>query len=144
MNNACQVDFYLLKTPGLDASRLACRLALMAWERGHQITVVTDSEAAAADFDQLLWEVPTGRFVPHSKDSQSDEASAPVTITTMARLNGGDLLINLCSQPLTEPARFNRLLEIVPPEETGLKASRDKYRYYREQGLSPMTHEITK
>lgn len=144
MTASCQVDFYVLKMPNLDARMLACRLALMAWERGHHITVITESDAAARDMDQLMWDVPADRFLPHGIDSQVAGETAPVTITTMPRLSTGDVMINLCLQPVPEPARFCRLLEIVSQQEDQLQASREKYRYYKDQGITPMTHEITK
>ncbi len=43
MTDSCQVDFYVLDEGALSAEQLACRLALMAWEQGHRITVLTES-----------------------------------------------------------------------------------------------------
>lgn len=140
---SCQVDFYVLKTSSLDARNLACRLAMMAWERGHHITLVTDDELSA-EVDRLMWELPADRFLPHGLDTAPEGRAAPVTITTMPRVKSGDVIINLSLQAIPEPARFNRLLEIVSQQEEQLRASREKYRYYKDQGISPMTHEITK
>ena len=144
MPTSCQVDFYVLKTPSLDARKLACRLAMMAWERGHHITLITDSESLARDMDDLLWELPADRFLPHGLDTEPEGKAAPVTITTMPRVNAGDVMINLSLQAIPEPLRFNRLLEIVSQQEDQLLASREKYRYYKDQGITPMTHEINK
>lgn len=144
MSSPCQVDFYVLKTPSLDARKLACRLAVMAWERGHHITLITDTETLAEDMDKLLWELPVDRFLPHGLDTEPEGKAAPVTITTMPHINVGDVMINLSLQAIPGPARFNRLLEIVSQQEDQLLASRDKYRYYKDQGITPMTHEISK
>ena len=45
-------------------------------------------------------------------------------------------------EPVPEPARFRRLLEIVPANPEQREASREKYRAYREQGLSPETYKM--
>ena len=144
MSETAQVDFYLLKTPELDARLLACRLALMAWERGHRITVLTESPTDAAELDDLMWKSPQGRFLPHSTDDSEKSGMAPVLITGAEHLNEADVLINLCRSPVEDPGRFNRLLEIVPHRKADREASRDKFRYYREQGLNPATHEISR
>lgn len=144
MSSSCQVDFYVLKTPSLDARKLACRLAMMAWERGHHITLITDTDALARDMDKLLWELPADRFLPHGPALEPEGKAAPVVITTMSGVDTGDVMINLSLQAVPEPTRFNRLLEIVSQQEDQLLASREKYRHYKDQGINPMTHEITK
>ena len=140
----CQVDFYVLKTPDLDGRKLACRLALMAWERGHRTQLVTPTDDTAHGLDELLWASPPGRFVPHGVAGTAEAEPAPVRITTAERLQAGDLVINLSQQPIDDPGRFGRLLEIVPHQKAERDASREKFRYYRNQGLDPKTHEIAK
>lgn len=142
MSQGCQVDFYVLKSPALDARQLACRLALMAWERGHRITVTTTSEAEAGELNELMWANPAGRFLPHEIAEPDTEQLAPVSIGLLEDLKAGDVVINLCPEPIPEPGRFKRLLEIVPPQGPGLAASRDKFRFYRDQGISPQSHDI--
>ena len=84
MTDHCQVDFYVLATPALDARQLACRLALMSWERGHHTTVVADSDTAAREIDELMWESPANRFLPHELGKENNASSAPVVITLTA------------------------------------------------------------
>ena len=144
MSAACQVDFYVLATPALDSHKLACRLALMAWERGHRIIIAAPSEDQARAIDELLWSFPPGRFVPHGLEGTPEAAAAPVRITWGGQASAGEVLINLDRQPVAEPAKFDRLLEIVPHRKADREASRDKYRYYRDQGLEPKTHDIAK
>ena len=128
---------------------MACRLALMSWERGHHTTVVTDSDTAAGKMDELMWESPGDRFLAHEVNDPNCCSSAPVVITPIDRLkdessNATDVVINLCDQPIPRPGQFTRLLEIVPQEKEAREACREKYRYYRSQGISPATHEISK
>ena len=139
MGELCQVDFYLLGSPTLAPERLACRLALMAWERGHSVTIVTGDGAEAAAMDELLWQFPDGRFIPHDR---GDQSAAPVRILERAPSGSADVVINLTSNPLGTPLHFQRLLEIVPHNKADRDASREKFRHYRAAGLNPQAHDI--
>ena len=140
----CQVDFYLLGQSSPGAAKLACRLALMALERNQKIYVITSSETATEQLDELMWEYPKGRFIPHSSIKAPDHSMAPVHIGELSGLNPTDVVINLCTIAVPEPQRFNRVLEIVPYANDEREASRVKFKTYRNLGLNPQTHEINK
>ncbi len=144
MSAVCQVDFYVLQDESQSAEMLACRLALMAWEKGNRIMVVAENEAQAGQLDALMWEHPQGRFVPHEMKRQT--CSAPVVIGTMADLTDdvGEVVINLTRSAVPQPERFHRLLELVPANDAQREASRDKFRTYRSQGLDPASHPINR
>lgn len=139
MGQACQVDFYLLGSPSLDADQLACKLAMMAWERGHRVSIVTGDEARTERLDTLMWTCPEGRFLPHEAGAGS---RAPVELLAEPPGEQGDVVINLTQNALPTPLPWNRLLEIVPHREEDRNASRDKFRHYRAGGLDPKAHEI--
>jgi DNA polymerase-3 subunit chi len=138
----CQVDFYLLGESSPDADNLACRLALMAWERNQKIFIITATETSIKQLDELMWQYPEGRFLPHASASDKDSGKAPVNIGTLSSLKPTDVVINLCPEAVPEPERFSRLLEIVPYAENERQASRVKYKTYRNLGLKPQTHHI--
>ena len=83
---SCQVDFYLLGESSPGATKLACRLALMALERKQKIFIVTTSDASSEQLDKLMWQYPEGRFIPHAIAGEQDSSKAPVTIGTPFRL----------------------------------------------------------
>ncbi len=139
MSERCQVDFYLLGSPALEAERLACRLALMAWERGHRISIVSRDEAQSRHLDQLMWQTPEGRFLPHEP---GDQHPAPVRLLLSAPDADADVVINLTDAPMPLPLAWNRLLEIVPHRPADREASRVKFRHYRDGGLDPKAHDI--
>jgi DNA polymerase-3 subunit chi len=141
MPATCQVDFYVLGNEQ-GARHFACRLAMMAWEHGHRIAVLTENAEEVSRLDELMWQYPAGRFLPHSADFQNQ--SAPVRIGTQDAEIPGDCeaLINLTGTAIPRPDRFKRLLEIVPAHESERAASRQKFRSYREQGLHPASHTI--
>ena len=144
MPEACQVDFYLLGESSPEAAKLACRLALMAWERKQKIFVITASDASCEHLIELMWHYPEGRFLPHTRSSDQDSHKSPVNIGTFSDLNPTDVVINLCPQAVPQPERFSRILEIVPYADDEKQASRLKYKTYRNLGLKPRTHEINK
>ncbi|MEE8496165.1 MAG: DNA polymerase III subunit chi [Xanthomonadales bacterium] len=144
MTGSCQVDFYVLDEGGFSAEQLACDLALMAWEQGHQIAVLTETTDLTNELDELMWDYPAGRFLPHS--AEPGDTRAPVTIGQLEMPIPGDsdLIINLTKTTISEPDRFKRLLEIVPANPVQRTASRHKFRSYREQGLDPASHPVGK
>jgi DNA polymerase-3 subunit chi len=141
MSADCQVDFYVLGNEQ-SAERFACRLAMMAWEHGHRIAVLTESAEEVRRLDELMWQHPAGRFLPHCADFLNE--TAPVRIGAVDAEIPADCeaLINLSSKAILQPDRFKRLLEIVPASDSERTASRQKFRNYREQGLRPASHTI--
>ena len=84
-----------LRTPesAPSAEQLACRLSLMAWEQGHRVSVLAPDENAARSLDELMWDYPAGRFLPHERAEagQGDAVwAAPVSIVASADLVGAD------------------------------------------------------
>ena len=140
----CQVDFYLLGAASSGADKLACRLALMAWERKQKIFIITATESSGKQLDELMWQYPQGRFLPHTRANEEDSGKAPVNIGTLSSLNPTDVVINLCPEAVPQADRFSRILEIVPYAESERQASRVKYKTYRNQGIKPQTHPINK
>jgi len=140
----CQIDFYLLGQSSPGANSLACRLALMAWERKQKIFIITTTETSGEQLGELMWQYPEGRFLPHTGAGEQDAGKAPVNIGTLSGLKPTDVVINLCPEAVPQPERFNRVLEIVPFAESEKQASRVKYKTYLNQGLKPQTHEINK
>ena len=140
--DSTQVDFYLLGESSLEANKLACRLALMAWERGQRVFIITATKSACEQLNELMWKYPEGRFLPHTDAGDRDSGKAPVNIGMLSDLNPADVVINLCPEAVPQPERFSRVLEIVPFAEDEKQASRVKYKTYRNRGLNPHTHDI--
>jgi DNA polymerase-3 subunit chi len=142
VTTACQVDFYVLAAGAPSAGHLACRLSLRAWEEGHRVSVLAAGESDARQLDELMWSYPAGRFLPHERGAA--DAAAPVAIVCAPEplQADRDLVINLTGEPVPEPGRFRRLLEIVPADPGLREASRTKFRVYRSLGLEPTHHEM--
>lgn len=139
---ACQVDFYVVQDERKSVEQLACQLAMMAWEQGMSSMLLLPDPQQAEQLDQLMWSVPHGRFLPHQLCNQTTQA--PVTIGTAADLNNSsaEVIINISTELVPSPQRFRRLLELVPARDAERKASRVKFRAYRELGLKPQSHAM--
>jgi DNA polymerase-3 subunit chi len=144
VNSSCQVDFYVLARPGQSAERLACKLAMMAWEQGHHVAILTANESDAESLDEAMWDFPPGRFLPHSRGKADSDTPVSIDSHDMDIPPGRDVVINLADVAVPEPSRFKRLLEIVPGAEQKRLASRRKFREYRNLGLNPASHTIGK
>ena len=141
-SGTCQADFYVLQQPSADVSRVTCDLALTMWERNQQVFIVTQTETAGKQLDELMWRYPEGRFLPHALTGGTEAGKAMVNIGTLSALNPVDVVINLCPEVIPQPERFKRILEIVPFADEDRIASREKFRAYRELGLTPRMQKI--
>ena len=142
MSAGCQVDFYVLAESAPSAGHLACRLCLKAWEEGHRVTVLTTSDEEARRLDELMWEFPAGRFIPHERGPAAAEAPVAICSASEPVPAGRDVLVNLTAEAIPDPGRFRRVLEIVPADNALREASRTKFREYRRLGLQPQHHQI--
>jgi len=138
----CQVDFYVLAESAPSAGHLACRLCLKAWEEGHLVTVLAPSDDDARQLDQLMWEFPAGRFLPHQRGPADRDVPIAILSPRQALPEDRDVIVNLTADPIPQPARFRRLLEIVPADTALRASSRTKYREYQRLGLNPNHHEM--
>jgi DNA polymerase-3 subunit chi len=140
-----RIDFYILQESASETRWLfACRLVEKAVRSGHKVLITLDTQADAQHLDDLLWTFKPETFIPHEQvDSHSDEARAPVALTTgladhqLHEHHG--LLINLAQQIPPWFSRFERLGEIVIQQPEVLKNTREHFSFYRERGY-PIEH----
>jgi DNA polymerase-3 subunit chi len=142
MSCNCQVDFYVLANPRESAEHLACKLAMMAWEQGHHVAILTADDSDAASLDEIMWDFPPGRFLPHSHGKAGSENPVSIDSYSADIPADRDVVINLADAAVPDPGRFRRLLEIVPGAVQKRLASRQKFRDYRDLGLNPASHTI--
>src|SRR5699024_1600663 len=106
-----RVDFYEMGGRFTDPLYVAGVLVSKAWPATRDIAVV-GAAGDLASLDDRLWETPNGRFLPHER---GDESSAPIRLLETAPESAG-ILINLNPAAPLPRGRFERVLEIVPPD----------------------------
>ena len=138
-----RIDFYVIGDPHSDPRRVACRLVEKAWRQGHAVFVHTDSDYDAQRMDDLLWTYRQDSFLPHARQSDAAAHDCRVFVGDGAEPESElDVVVNLTQEVPPFYSRCQRLAEVVTAEEDSRVAGRARYRYYREQGLAPDSHEL--
>lgn len=141
-----KIDFYVLTESGAQVQyRYACRLAEKAYDAGHRVYVRTANPAEAAALDELMWTFSDRSFLPHELVSASGPTHKTVAILIgheAAPRDYRSLLINLAEDCPAEAGECERVAEIVDGDPQRKRLARDRFRYYREQGWQPETHNI--
>lgn len=153
-----RVDFYVLgQTEINDKYVYACRIANKAYAQGLKVYIQTDAAAQSKILDKMLWTFSQNSFVPHTvfhgtdgagtADETHDLERYPVQIGWEAAPpiynENADLLISLCQQVPTDYARFVRVAELILNHDAEKALGRQRFRFYREQGIAPQTNTIS-
>lgn len=139
------VHFYTLNSEryeSTDVLNVVCRLTEKAVGHQHEVYIYTSSPSQSQQLDDLLWQFRSPSFVPHSQITDADGQHDQVMLGDCAPpKNFNGMLINLSSAPVPA-AQFSRVNEIVGPDESSLVSGRERYRYYKAQGLEIVTNKI--
>ncbi|MBS1199655.1 MAG: polymerase subunit chi [Proteobacteria bacterium] len=139
-----RVTFYVLADADESARRsYACRLIEKAYLQHHQVLVRLGSPDDVREFDDLLWRFSDRSFVPHEVCPPARAGDAPVLLTAEAEPPAAaGVLVNLGRDVPAWYGRFERVAELVGADEDSRRAGRERFRFYREQGLEPETHNL--
>jgi DNA polymerase-3 subunit chi len=125
--------------------RFACRLATKAVSAGHEVHIHTGDAASASVVDELLWEYPEQRFIPHVivedlAPAATGKVSAPVTVGWAEPADVDGVLINLSNEVPGFFGRFDRVAEVIV--RTTRDQGRERYRFYRDRGYPLFNHKL--
>ena len=121
----------------------SCRLLRKAYRRGLKVVVCAEPERLNR-LDTQLWTFEQLEFVPHARVRGGERPDAALAARTpiwlvdaSAAWPPADVVVNLGPQPIGEPTRFERIIEIVGDDEADRQAGRARWRHYTTLGLSP-------
>ncbi len=135
-----EITFYTFADNPLDVAR---RVAAKAHGQGKQVMIYAPDAAMADAIDRLLWTTPALGFVPHCRDSDTLANETPVLIgTDPDALGSADVMINLHAEQPLSFARFERLVEIIGLDESGVEQGRARYRFYKTRGYDLKTFDL--
>lgn len=139
-----KVDFYLLAGTGQNAREtMACKLIEKIYNLNHKVYVHTGSKQDADRFDDMLWTLKPGNFIPHNLVSANQAPDSPVTIGHDEKApQVHDVLINLTHDVPLFFSQFNRVAEFVDAEDTHRSQGRTRFKFYKDRGYELDTHEI--
>lgn len=134
-----QVDFHILKeTSGLKSLHFVCELIEKAYNAKQKVFVRTQSDADTERLDRLLWTYDEQSFVPHSMV----EDDSPVVLShEITPQKHREVLINLSTAVPEFYQDFSQIIEIVFGDAVVQQLARERFKYYRDQGLTINTHK---
>lgn len=138
-----RADFYLIAKPRFrgDPLLLVCELARRAFESGQRTLILVRSLEQAEQLDEKLWDFDENAFVPHQIAGDDDDAITPVLIVAPGvQTPDRALVINLRDE--IAPGRFERVLEVVPDDETQRLGSRERWKSYKAAGIEVAKHDM--
>jgi DNA polymerase-3 subunit chi len=139
-----RADFYLIAKPRFREQplRLVCELARKAYEAEQWTLVLARDRAQAEELDDLLWDMGDDAYIPHQIAGIDDEDGlTPVLIAapdTDAPLR--PLVINL--RDAAVEGAFERVLEVVPADESAREPLRARWTQYKARGLEVNKHDM--
>ncbi|TWI02942.1 DNA polymerase III chi subunit [Luteimonas cucumeris] len=139
-----RADFYLIAKDRFKAQPLllVCELARKAHDANLWTLVLARDAAQAEELDELLWAFDDDAYIPHQIAGSDDEDElTPVLIATP----GTDspmraLVINL--RDAAVEGRFERVLEVVPADESARGPLRERWQQYKARGLEVNKHDM--
>jgi DNA polymerase-3 subunit chi len=139
-----RADFYLVTTPRFRSEplRLVCELARKAFDAGLPTLVLARSQEQAEALDDLLWDMGDEVYIPHQiagADEDEDEAEVLIAAPDIdAALR--PLVINL--RDAAVEGAFDRVLEVVPADESSRGPLRERWKQYQARGLELKKHDM--
>jgi DNA polymerase III subunit chi len=134
------IDFYFNAS---DRFQVACRLAGKALAQKKRMLIYAPEPETASRIDKLLWTWPAIGFVPHCALHDPLAAETPILIGADTESpRECELLLNLGADCPPHFERFERLLEVVPPDEAERQAGRSRYRFYQSRGYKISHHDL--
>jgi DNA polymerase-3 subunit chi len=132
-----RADFYLIAKPRFleKPLLLACELARKACDSNQPLLVLAASSAQAEILDELLWEFDEDAYVPHQVAGvDEDDDLAPVLIVPPGiEAPMRQLVLNL--RPEAVQGDFERVLEVVPADDSARGPLRERWKQYQARGF---------
>jgi DNA polymerase-3 subunit chi len=118
---------------------LACQLCAGFYRANQRVFVYTGNQSDAELIDQLLWQFDADSFVPHNLSGEGPARGAPVEISWQPPKQSRQVLINLAPDIPAFANRFTDIIEFVPAGAAAKAQARERYKHYRQSGITPAT-----
>jgi DNA polymerase III subunit chi len=123
----------------------ACRLVRKALGSAAQV-VVTGEEDLLGQLDVALWTFQPLEFIPHCREPGAPAAvlqASPVVLTGAPRsAPHHHVLVNL-GEPVPDGFEaFERLIEVVTPDDEDRQQARQRWKHYAARGYNITRHDL--
>ena len=142
---AVRIDLYFLEANATDGRlRLACKIIDLAYRSGHSVFLRTRDDQESDLLDDLLWTFSQSSFIPHVRNNDNSDLTAPLRIGHHPPQSGSaEVVVSVADQPVEDYSNFVRIAEVVGFDEIDKQSGRSRFKFYRDQGLELETHRIT-
>lgn len=132
-----QVSFYSLTESDKAGQSLSCTLAAKYYSQKQRLSIWCANKQDAESIDELLWQLPSDRFVPHNLVGEGPKGGAPVEICwQVEQLRRGATIIVLSQATLEQASAFRQIIDFVPAQEAQKALARERYKYYQKAGCA--------
>ena len=139
-----RADFYLIAKPRFreEPLLLVRELVRKAWAAELWMLVLARDAAQAERLDDLLWDTGEDEFIPHQIAGREvqDEDTPVLIVAPDADAPMRPLVLNLRDAPVA--GGFERVLEVVPADESARGPLRERWKHYKAQGLELSKHDM--
>jgi len=139
-----RADFYLIAKPRFreDPLLLVRELVRKAWAAELWMLVLARDAAQAERLDDLLWDTGEDEFIPHQiAGREVQDEDTPVLIAAPdADAPMRPLVLNLRDAPVA--GGFERVLEVVPADESARGPLRERWKHYKALGFELNKHDM--
>lgn len=111
-----------------------CRVAAECYSQKLRTAILCKDQQQAENIDELLWQLPTERFVPHNLEGEGPAGGAPVEIFWSLEKAMRPVLINAAAVSISNPHKHQKIYEFVLPDEHAKQAARVRYKAYQLAG----------
>ncbi|MBL8335871.1 MAG: DNA polymerase III subunit chi [Rhodoferax sp.] len=123
-----------------------CRLLRKATSKGARVAVIGEPESLA-QMDGQLWALSPTDFLPHcdaGADAATLAASPIVFCPSCDQSPHQEVLLNLGPTVPAGFERFERLIEIVGPDDEDRQVSRRRWKFYQDRGYAIARHDLAR
>lgn len=130
-----QVTFYQLPDAQRAGQEVACSLIADGYAAKQRVVVLCEDKTQAEALDDLLWQLPAKRFVPHNMNGEGPSAGTPVEICwAPEQVSRRHLLVNLSNAMPDAIGQYQYIIDFVPGEENAKQAARVRYKQFQQAG----------
>ncbi|MCY4150486.1 MAG: DNA polymerase III subunit chi [Gammaproteobacteria bacterium] len=141
-----RVDFYILDQEGPKGKfQFACRIVQKVRDLDLKVLVRTENMANSQTMDRMLWTFRQNSFIPHAiiQEGGLSWEDYPVQISHDFHCHDrANVLVNLKEDAGEQNLEYDRVVELVSNDLSDKDSGRARYRYYRDRGIEPLTHNI--
>ena len=138
-----RADFYLIAKPRFreEPLRLVCELVRKAHDANLSTLVLARDLDQAEALDELLWAFDDDAYIPHQIAGDDEDDLAPVLIATPDMdVALRPLVLNL--RDAAVEGTFERVLEVVPADDSAREPLRERWKQYKARGLDVNKHDM--